>query len=83
MVGLAIARQLAGRDGTNTLLIEKNAVVGMETSSRNSEVYAACTIHITANANLPLGNSCRPLLWSRLPEDQVVHSRPSDALRSV
>ena len=37
-VGLAIARKLASRDGTSTLLIERNSHVGMETSSRNSEV---------------------------------------------
>ncbi|KAH6673748.1 mitochondrial putative L-2-hydroxyglutarate dehydrogenase [Halenospora varia] len=40
-VGLAIARQLAARDGTSTLLIERNDGVGMETSSRNSEVIHA------------------------------------------
>ncbi|TVY85989.1 L-2-hydroxyglutarate dehydrogenase, mitochondrial, partial [Lachnellula willkommii] len=40
-VGLAIARQLAGRDGTSTLLVERNGGVGMETSSRNSEVIHA------------------------------------------
>jgi L-2-hydroxyglutarate oxidase LhgO len=38
-VGLAIARQLAARDGTSTILIERNGGVGMETSSRNSEVF--------------------------------------------
>lgn len=37
-VGLAIARRLAGREGTSTLLVERNGGVGMETSSRNSEV---------------------------------------------
>ena len=37
-VGLAIARQLAARDGTSTVLIERNGAVGIETSSRNSEV---------------------------------------------
>lgn len=37
-VGLAISRQLAARDGTSTLLIERNGRVGEETSSRNSEV---------------------------------------------
>lgn len=44
-VGLSIARQLAARDGTSTLLIERNEAVGMETSSRNSEVllYFAST----------------------------------------
>ena len=40
-VGLSIARQLAARDGTSTLLIERNEAVGMETSSRNSEVNFA------------------------------------------
>ncbi|KAH8804833.1 mitochondrial putative L-2-hydroxyglutarate dehydrogenase [Xylogone sp. PMI_703] len=40
-VGLAIARQLSARDGTSTVLIERNRQVGMETSSRNSEVIHA------------------------------------------
>ncbi|RFU35668.1 hypothetical protein B7463_g634, partial [Scytalidium lignicola] len=40
-VGLAIARQLSARDGTSTVLIERNRAVGMETSSRNSEVIHA------------------------------------------
>lgn len=39
-VGLAIARKLSARDGTSTVLIERNGGVGMETSSRNSEVGA-------------------------------------------
>ena len=38
-VGLAIARKLAERDGTSTLLVERHGAVGTETSSRNSEVY--------------------------------------------
>ncbi|SLM34855.1 l-2-hydroxyglutarate mitochondrial precursor [Lasallia pustulata] len=40
-VGLAIARKLAERDGTSTLLIERHGSVGTETSSRNSEVIHA------------------------------------------
>ncbi|KAK5223553.1 hypothetical protein LTR47_007553 [Exophiala xenobiotica] len=40
-VGLAIARQLAGRTGTSTILIERHGSVGTETSSRNSEVIHA------------------------------------------
>ncbi|KAL8971239.1 MAG: hypothetical protein Q9197_003390 [Variospora fuerteventurae] len=40
-VGLAIARKLAERDGTSTLLIERHGAVGTETSSRNSEVIHA------------------------------------------
>lgn len=38
VVGLATARQLQGRDGVSTVLIEKHGAVGTETSSRNSEV---------------------------------------------
>jgi 2-hydroxyglutarate dehydrogenase len=37
-VGLAIARQLAAREGTSTILIERHGSAGTETSSRNSEV---------------------------------------------
>ncbi|KAL2036614.1 hypothetical protein N7G274_010640 [Stereocaulon virgatum] len=40
-VGLAIARKLAERDGTSTLLLERHGAVGTETSSRNSEVIHA------------------------------------------
>lgn len=38
VIGLAIARQLAARDGTSTVLVEKHGAIGTETSSRNSEV---------------------------------------------
>lgn len=40
VVGLAIAAALAER-GIGTLILEKNAAIGMETSSRNSEVIHA------------------------------------------
>ena len=40
-MGLAIARKLAERDGTSTLLVERNGAVGTETSSRNSGVIHA------------------------------------------
>jgi 2-hydroxyglutarate dehydrogenase len=46
-VGLAIARQLQGRDGASTVLIEKHGAVGTETSSRNSEVQLLFYRHIT------------------------------------
>ncbi|KAI9502948.1 hypothetical protein GGI25_003222 [Coemansia spiralis] len=41
VVGLAIARQLSSRSGTTTLVVDKNEKLGMETSSRNSEVIHA------------------------------------------
>ncbi|KAJ5691081.1 hypothetical protein N7488_011816 [Penicillium malachiteum] len=37
VVGLAAARQLAAREGTSTILLERHDAVGTETSSRNSE----------------------------------------------
>jgi 2-hydroxyglutarate dehydrogenase len=43
VVGLAIARQLQGRQGVSTLLVEKHGAVGTETSSRNSEVLLQLT----------------------------------------
>ena len=49
VVGLAIARQLAGRDGTSTVLVEKHGAVGTETSSRNSEVGLSIPYHIGKN----------------------------------
>ena len=41
VVGLAIARRLAQKEGTSTLLLERRGSVGSETSSRNSEVIHA------------------------------------------
>ncbi|KAJ2654015.1 hypothetical protein GGH99_007444, partial [Coemansia sp. RSA 1285] len=41
VVGLAVGRQLSQRTGTSTLVVEKNEQLGMETSSRNSEVIHA------------------------------------------
>ncbi|KAF4339136.1 FAD dependent oxidoreductase [Fusarium beomiforme] len=41
VVGLAVARQLAQRDDTSTVLIERHNAIGTETSSRNSEVIHA------------------------------------------
>ncbi|TQB77363.1 hypothetical protein MPDQ_003001 [Monascus purpureus] len=41
VVGLAIARQLASREGTSTILLERHDAPGTETSSRNSEVIHA------------------------------------------
>ena len=38
VVGLAIARRLAEREGGRTVLVERHGGVGRESSSRNSEV---------------------------------------------
>ncbi|KAL4741897.1 Sac2 family-domain-containing protein [Aspergillus similis] len=41
VVGLAVARQLASRPNTTTILLERHDAPGTETSSRNSEVIHA------------------------------------------
>jgi 2-hydroxyglutarate dehydrogenase len=41
IVGLAVSRQLQGRPGASTVLVESHGAVGTETSSRNSEVIHA------------------------------------------
>ncbi|KAL4961297.1 Sac2 family-domain-containing protein [Aspergillus stella-maris] len=41
VVGLAVARQLAARPNTSTILLERHDAPGTETSSRNSEVIHA------------------------------------------
>ncbi|KAL4810785.1 Sac2 family-domain-containing protein [Aspergillus unguis] len=41
VVGLAVARQLASRPNTSTILLERHDAPGTETSSRNSEVIHA------------------------------------------
>lgn len=49
-VGLAIARKLAERNSTSTLLIERHGAVGTETSSRNSEVRVPpVSVHIAVD----------------------------------
>lgn len=58
-MGLSIARQLAARDGTSTLLIERNGGVGMETSSRNSEV-SFTSQQMSSQNNALFDNSLKP-----------------------
>lgn len=70
-VGLAIARKLAERDGTSTLLIERHGSVGTETSSRNSEVSK----YVNFKLYLPLmciGHPCGYLLWPDVTQDGFV-----------
>lgn len=94
-VGLAVARQLAAREGTSTLLIERHGTVGTETSSRNSEVSqmpqvnacldrGALRIRNTEDQNQPYtGNPRRPLLRPRLPQNKALHRRQTNALRPL
>ena len=80
-VGLAIARQLAARDGTSTLLIVRKGGVGMETSSRNSEVYQRALHIIRKLLQGGIGHSRRTLLRRRLPQNEALHLRAADDVR--
>ena len=85
VVGLAIARQLASREGTSTILLERHDAPGTETSSRNSEV--SITHHPATQSEYFLtchpGNPCRPLLRRRLPKNPPLHTRPRETLRPL
>ncbi|KAI9640689.1 hypothetical protein NHQ30_010998 [Ciborinia camelliae] len=72
-VGLAIARQLAGRDGTSTLLLERNSAVGMETSSRNSEVIHAGLYYGTGSLKTQFCIRGRQMLYALCAEYDIPH----------
>ncbi|KAI5309399.1 hypothetical protein KEM55_003324, partial [Ascosphaera atra] len=75
VVGLAVARQLAGREGTSTLLLEANGAVGMETSSRNSEVIHAGLYYPRDSLKTRLCIEGRHLLYSLCARHQIPHAR--------
>ena len=80
-VGLAIARRLAERDGTSTLLVERHGAVGTETSSRNSEVRLFYTSSFSISAMA--GHSRWPILRPYLSEDTPMSQRQTDDVRSL
>lgn len=76
VVGLAIARKLAQRPNTSTIMLERHRSVGTETSSRNSEVFPVENLARCQPLNIP-GHSCRALLSGQLLENEIVHRRKS------
>ncbi|PNY27596.1 L-2-hydroxyglutarate dehydrogenase, mitochondrial, partial [Tolypocladium capitatum] len=75
VVGLAVARQLALRPSTSTLLVERNAAVGTETSSRNSEVIHAGIYYGAASLKTRLCVRGRQLLYDFCRRHGVGHRR--------
>ncbi|KAK2626411.1 hypothetical protein QTJ16_004673 [Diplocarpon rosae] len=73
-VGLAIARQLSARDGTSTLLLERNKAVGTETSSRNSEVIHAGLYYGPDSLKTRLCVRGRHLLYALCKKHHLPHS---------
>ncbi|EXJ64265.1 hypothetical protein A1O7_00601 [Cladophialophora yegresii CBS 114405] len=74
-VGLAIARQLASRTGTSTILIERHGSVGTETSSRNSEVIHAGLYYGPDSLKTKLCLRGKHLLYDLCEAQNIPHSR--------
>jgi 2-hydroxyglutarate dehydrogenase len=72
-VGLAIARKLAQRDGTSTVLIERNGAVGMEISSRNSEVIHAGIYYGTDSLKTKLCIRGREMMYELCEKYDIPH----------
>ncbi|KAF4126749.1 L-2-hydroxyglutarate oxidase LhgO [Geosmithia morbida] len=75
VVGLAIARQLSQRTGTSTVLLERHSAVGMETSSRNSEVIHAGIYYGKGSLKTDLCVRGKDLLYSLCEARGVGHAR--------
>jgi len=74
VVGLAIARELA-LQGREVLVIERHAAIGMETSSRNSEVIHAGLYYPTGSLKARLCVQGRDALYSYCEEKAIDHRR--------
>jgi len=74
VVGLAVARQLA-RAGLRPLLIERHAAIGMETSSRNSEVIHAGLYYAPGSLKARLCRRGRELLYAYCAARGIGHRR--------
>jgi L-2-hydroxyglutarate oxidase LhgO len=74
VVGLAVARAMA-RSGRETVVVERHATIGMETSSRNSEVIHAGIYYPTGSLKAELCIAGRDLLYRYCEEHDIPHRR--------
>lgn len=74
VVGLAVARSLA-LDGREVLVLEKHAAIGMETSSRNSEVIHAGLYYPTGSLKARLCVQGRNALYAYCNARGIAHRR--------
>ncbi|EZF29437.1 hypothetical protein H101_06887 [Trichophyton interdigitale H6] len=73
VVGLAVARQLAAREGTSTILVERHSAVGTETSSRNSEVIHAGLYYGVDSLKTKLCIEGKELLYKLCEKQNIPH----------
>ncbi|OQE39194.1 hypothetical protein PENCOP_c007G00117 [Penicillium coprophilum] len=73
VVGLATARQLAAREGTSTILLERHDAPGTETSSRNSEVIHAGLYYPATSLKTRLCIRGRNLLYDLCAQHNIPH----------
>ncbi|PYI04966.1 Vps52-domain-containing protein [Aspergillus sclerotiicarbonarius CBS 121057] len=73
VVGLAVARQLAMKEGTSTILLERHDAPGTETSSRNSEVIHAGLYYGADTLKTSLCIKGKELLYSLCKQHNIPH----------
>ncbi|KAJ0422482.1 Sac2 family-domain-containing protein [Aspergillus carlsbadensis] len=73
VVGLAVARQLASRPNTSTILLERHDAPGTETSSRNSEVIHAGLYYGTTTQKARLCIRGKNLLYELCARNGIPH----------
>lgn len=74
VVGLAVARALA-LGGREAIVVERHAAIGMETSSRNSEVIHAGLYYPTGSLKARLCTTGREPLYAYCEERGIAHLR--------
>jgi L-2-hydroxyglutarate oxidase LhgO len=74
VIGLAVARALA-REGREVVLVESQTAIGMETSSRNSEVIHAGLYYPTGSLKARLCVQGRDALYAYCAERGIGHRR--------
>ena len=74
VVGLAVARRLA-QAGRDVMVLESHPAIGMETSSRNSEVIHAGLYYPTSSLKATLCVPGRDALYAYCAERGIDHSR--------
>ena len=72
-VGLAVARKLAARVGSSTVLIERHEAIGTETSSRNSEVIHAGLYYGPNSLKTKLCLSGKQMMYALCDKERIPH----------